>query len=261
MLRHRLIPVLLLKNGLLVRSELFNLHQIIGNPLYEVQRFNDWNVDELIYLDITREGEYDIRRDDHKTKEMGGPLDILESVSKTCFMPLTWGGRIRTLDDMRIRFARGADKITLNTAAVENPGLVTEGARAFGNQAMVVSMDVKKTGNSYEVFTHGGSKATGLEPVAWAREAERLGAGEILLQSIDRDGTGEGYDLELIGIVSHAIQIPLIACSGVGRFEDYAAGIKAGASAAAAANIWHFKELTDRQGKRAMARAGVAVRS
>ena len=176
MLRHRLIPVLLLKNGLLVRSELFNLHQIIGNPLYEVQRFNDWNVDELIYLDITREGEYDIRRDDHKTKEMGGPLDILESVSKTCFMPLTWGGRIRTLDDMRIRFARGADKITLNTAAVENPGLVTEGARAFGNQAMVVSMDVKKTGNSYEVFTTAvrkrpvSNRSLGrAKPNAWAR--------------------------------------------------------------------------------------------
>jgi cyclase len=261
MLRPRLIPVLLLKNGLLVRSELFQIHQIIGNPLYEVQRFNEWNVDELIYLDITREGDYDLRREDHKTKGLSDPLEILRAVSETCFMPLSWGGRIRSVQDMRERFSRGADKITINSAAVETPSLITDGARAFGNQAIVVSMDVRRHADGRcEVFTHNGSKATGLEAVAWAVEAERLGAGEILLQSIDRDGTGEGYDLALINAVAHAVRIPVIACSGVGRFEDYAAGIKAGASAVAAANIWHFKELTDRQGKRAMARAGISVR-
>ncbi|HMP74761.1 MAG TPA: imidazole glycerol phosphate synthase cyclase subunit [Kiritimatiellia bacterium] len=261
MLRHRLIPVLLLKNGLLVRSELFEIHQIIGNPLYEVQRFNEWNVDELIYLDMTREGEYDLRREDHKTRGLSEPLQILEEVSKTCFMPLTWGGRIRSVDDMRARISRGADKITLNTGAVEHSELITEGARVFGSQAIVLSMDVRTHPDGRrEVFTHGGRHATGLDPMAWAREGERRGAGEILLQSINRDGTGEGYDVDLIRDVAHAVRIPIIACSGVGRFEDYAAGIKAGAAAAAAANIWHFKELTDRQGKRALARAGIAVR-
>lgn len=261
MLRHRLIPVLLLQNGLLVRSELFEIHQIIGNPLYEVQRFNEWNVDELIYLDMTREGDYDQRRDDHKTRGLSDPLSILEEVSKTCFMPLTWGGRIRSVEDMRARFSRGADKITLNTGAVERPALITEGARTFGNQAIVLSLDVRTHADGRrEVFTHGGRRAAGLDAVAWAVEAEGRGAGEILLQSINRDGTGEGYDLELIRAVASAVKIPVIACSGVGRFEDYAAGIRAGASAVAAANIWHFKELTDRQGKRAMARAGILVR-
>ena len=262
MLRHRLIPILLLKNGLLVRSEQFEIHQIIGNPIYEVQRFNHWNVDELIYLDMTREGDYDLRRDDHKTKGLADPLQILDEVSKTCFMPLTWGGRIRSVDDMRARISRGADKITLNTGAVENPRLITDGAAVFGNQAMVVSIDVRTHADGKrEVFTHGGRQSTGLDPVKWAQEVEKIGAGEILLQSINRDGTGEGYDLELIGEVAHAVRIPVIACSGVGRFEDYAKAIKAGAAAAAAANIWHFKELTDRQGKRAMARAGIHVRS
>lgn len=260
MLRHRLIPVLLLKNGVLVRSELFHIHQVIGNPIYEVQRFNDWNVDELIYLDITRGGDYDLRRDDHKTKGLSDPLDILEEVSKTCFMPLTWGGRIRSVDDMRARISRGADKITLNTAAVENPGLITEGAEVFGSQAIVLSIDVKSSDEGRVVCTHGGSQSTDLDPVSWAKEAEQLGAGEILLQSVTRDGTGEGYDLDLIAQVSESVNIPVIACSGVGRFEDYATAIKAGASAAAAANIWHFKELTDRKGKRAMARAGIHVR-
>lgn len=261
MLRHRLIPVLLLKNGLLVRSELFEIHQIIGNPLYEVQRFNEWNVDELIYLDMTREGDYDLRRDDHKTKGLSEPLQILEEVSKTCFMPLTWGGRIRSVEDMRARISRGADKITLNTGAVERSSLITEGAQVFGSQAMVLSVDVRTHADGRrEVFTHGGRQSTGLEPVAWAVEAEKRGAGEVLLQSINRDGTGEGYDLDLIRAVAAAVTIPVIACSGVGRFEDYAPGIKAGASAVAAANIWHFKELTDRQGKRAMAQAGIHVR-
>lgn len=261
MLRNRLIPVLLLKNGLLVRSELFEIHQIIGNPLYEVQRFNEWNVDELIYLDITREGEYDLRREDHKTKSLGDPLQILEYVSKTCFMPLTWGGRIRSVDDMRARVSRGADKITLNTGAVENPSLISDGARVFGSQAIVLSIDVRVDADGRrEVVTHGGQRSTAIDPVAWAQEGERRGAGEILLQSVERDGTGMGYDVELIRAVAQSVRIPVVACSGVGRFEDYVDGIRAGANAVAAANIWHFKELTDRQGKRALAKAGIPVR-
>ncbi len=261
MLKKRLIPVLLLQNGLLVRSELFKIHQIIGNPFYEAQRFNEWNVDELVYLDITRAGGYDLRRDDHKVRGLGDPLGILDAVAKTCFMPLTWGGRIRSVEDMRERFSRGADKITINTSAFRTPEMITEGAKAFGSQAIVVSIDaLRHPDGRAEVFVDGGTTPAGKTPGGWAREVEGRGAGEILLQSIDRDGTGRGYDAELIAEVSSAVTIPVIACSGVGRFEDYAAGVKAGASAVAAANIWHFTELTDRQGKRALTRAGVEVR-
>jgi cyclase len=261
MLKKRLIPVLLLQNGLLVRSELFKIHQVIGNPIFEVKRFNEWNVDELIYLDISRDDHYDLRRDDHKIKGLNDPLSILEAVSKTCFMPLTWGGRIASVDDMRERFKKGADKITINSNALRNPGLIEEGANVFGSQAIVVSIDaMRRQDGTYEVFIDGGKTPTGIDPKAWARDAEAKGAGEILLQSIDRDGTGQGYDLDLISAVASVTTIPVIACSGVGRYEHYAEGIKAGASAAAAANIWHFKELSDRGGKKAMAKAGIDVR-
>jgi cyclase len=261
LLKHRLIPVLLLQNGLLVRSELFTTHQIIGNPIHEVQRFNEWNVDELVYLDITRDDDYDLRRGDAKVRGLGEPLEILDAVSRTCFMPLTWGGRIRSIEDMGSRFERGADKIVVNTQAVRTPELITEGARSFGSQAIVVGIDVRRhEDGATEVFVEGGRTATGLTPEAWAAEAESRGAGEIFLQSIDRDGTGRGYDVPLIEAVTAVTTVPVIACGGVGVFEHYAAGVRAGASAVAAANIWHFKELSDRGGKRALARAGVDVR-
>ena len=262
MLKKRLIPCLLLQNGLLVRSESFSIHQVLGNPIHEVERFNHWAVDELIYLDISRDDSYDLRRDDQKVKHLGDPLAILDHVARTCFMPLTFGGRIRTVDDIRARIARGADKVTLNTAALETPGLIGDGARAFGSQAIVVSIDVKRHDDGRcEVFGRGGAQATGLDPIAWAREAQRLGAGEIFLNSIDRDGTACGYDLELIRAVVAAIRIPVIACGGVGTYDDFVAGIKAGASAVSAANIFHFKELSDRQAKKVMRAAGVNVRA
>ena len=261
MLAHRLIPVLLLQNGLLVRSERFSVHQVIGNPIHEVQRFNQWNVDELIYLDMSRDDSYDLRRNDHKVTGLDNPLAILDEVSKTCFMPLTWGGRIRSVDDMRVRLMRGADKITINSAAVRTPELVRSGANAFGSQAIVVNIDARRhPGGMAEVFIDGGRTPTGMAPEVWARQAEVLGAGEILLQSIDRDGTGRGYDLELVRTVVAATTIPVVACGGVGSYEHYAEGIRAGAAAVAAANIWHFKELSDLSGKRAMRRAGVRVR-
>jgi len=260
-LKKRLIPVLLLQNGLLVRSELFRIHQVIGTPIYEVRRFNEWNVDELIYLDITVGDDYDLRRDDHKVKGLTSPLAILDEVSRNCFMPLTWGGRIKSVDQMREILGRGADKVTINTAAFRTPELITQAAAAFGSQAIVASMDVRRHGDgTSEVFIDGGRTATGWDPVRWAREVERRGAGEILLQSIERDGTGQGYDLELIRSVASATTVPVIACSGIGRYEQYAEGIRAGASAVAAANIWHFKELSDRGGKRALAKAGIEVR-
>jgi cyclase len=260
-LKNRLIPVLLLQNGLLVRSELFKIHQIIGNPIHEVERFSHWSVDELIYLDISREGPYDLRREDHKVRGLSDTSGILEAVSRVCFMPLTWGGRLRTMEDLRDRFRRGADKITINTAAYRTPDLIGQAAAAFGSQAVVVSIDaLRHPDGRAEAFVDGGTQGTGLAPEAWAKEVEGRGAGEILLQSIDRDGTGRGYDLDLIHAVSSAVSIPVIACSGVGRYEDYVAGIRAGASAVAAANLWHFKELADRGGKRALSKAGIPVR-
>ena len=260
-LKTRLIPVLLLQNGLLVRSESFRIHQALGNPIHEVERFNDWNVDELIYLDISRDDRYDLRRDDQKLTGLKDPLQILEAVSRTCFMPLTWGGRIQNVDDMRQRISRGADKITINSSAVRSPQLITEGARVFGSQAIVVSIDVlRRPGGQTEVFIDGGRTPTGMKPEDWARRVTDLGAGEVLIQSIDRDGTGRGYDLDLIQAVASVTTIPVIACSGVGTYEDYVAGIKAGASAVAAANIFHFKELSDRNAKKVMTRAGIGVR-
>ncbi|MEA5090919.1 imidazole glycerol phosphate synthase cyclase subunit [Solidesulfovibrio sp.] len=261
MLKTRLIPVLLLMDGALVRSEQFRTHQIIGNPIHEVERFNEWNVDELIYLDISRKPYCGGRRDDQKVRGVTSHLDILDAVSRTCFMPLTWGGGIRSIEEMRERFARGADKITVNTAAHDDLGLVTRAAKAYGSQAVVVSIDVlRRPDGSPEVVTAMGTRPTGLDPASWARCVQEAGAGEILLQCVDRDGTGAGYDLEVVSMVAAATRIPVIALSGVGRFEDYAAAVTAGAAAVAAANIWHFKELSDRQGKRALSRAGIETR-
>jgi cyclase len=261
-LKARLIPCLLLRDGVLVRSETFSVHQAIGYPLNEVQRFNQWTVDELIYLDISREDSFDLAlRPDHKVEALASPLDVLEAIARGCFIPLTFGGRIRDLGDMEDRFRRGADKIAVNTAAVAEPTLLTDAARRFGSQAIVASIDARVTGSGWEVFVDGGRTPTGLDPAAWAADVERLGAGEIFLNSIDRDGTGEGFDLELIRRVTTAVDIPVIACGGVGRYEDFAPAItEGGASAVSAANIFHFKELSDRNAKRTMQRAGVNVR-
>lgn len=261
MLKTRLIPVLLLKNGQLVRSEDFKTHQIIGDPIHEVKRFNEWNVDELVYIDITQ-GEYSFQaRSDHKTGHMNGPLDTLSAVSKTCFVPLTWGGRIRTYEDAAARFSHGADKITLNTALFETPDLVGKIAENYGAQAVVASIDVlRHDDGSCELYTRSDTADKTLKPSEWAKKIEGLGAGEIFLQAVHKDGKGTGYDLSLIEDIAHAVSIPVIACSGVGVYEHYAKAIDAGASAVAAANIWHFKEMSDRNGKRALKRAGAHIR-
>lgn len=261
MLKKRLIPTLLLKNGQLVRSERFEIHQILGNPVHEVERFNQWSVDELIYIDISDDDWID-GRVDMKVQREATVLDILESVSARCFMPLTFGGRIRSVDDMRARISRGADKITLNSAALADAELISAGARAFGSQAIVVVIDARtRAPGQWEVMLDHGRRGTGLSPADWAREAERRGAGEILLQSVDRDGTGEGYDLDLIRSVTSVTSVPVIALGGVGSLDHFATAVlEAGASAASAANIFHFVELSDRRAKRAMAKAGVDVR-
>ena len=260
-LKKRLIPILLLKNGLLVRSELFNFHQIIGNPINEVERFNDWNVDELIYLDIDKDNKAYSKRNDIKYEGGSGSLEILKIVSKSCFMPLTWGGNIKNLHDMEEKFEFGADKISINSMAVENPNIIKEASKSFGSQSIVVSIDIlEEEKNNYQIYINGGKTRTNLNLLDWIKKIEDLGAGEILLQTINLDGTGNGYNLDLISLVSRSVSIPIIGCSGAGDYDDYADCINAGASAVAAANIWHFKELADKNGKRAMLKAKIDVR-
>jgi imidazoleglycerol phosphate synthase cyclase subunit len=260
---NRLIPVLLLKNGLIVRSELFKIHQSIGSPLHTVRRLSNWNVDELILLDISSDDRHDLRRDDLQVKYTDSSfVGLLPEIAKLCFMPLAVGGRIRSLDDMRVRFAAGADKCVINTAAIDDPSLIQKASLEFGAQAVVVSIDVlRKPDGSVEVYSKGGKLQTGLHPVAWAKTCAELGAGEILINSIDQDGVGAGYDLELIAAVTKAVTIPVIACGGAGKYEHFAPGIlEAGASAVAAANIFHFFEMAYPLAKRACIEQGVSMR-
>ncbi len=264
MTRPRLIPVLLLKHGVIVRSQLFKVHQVIGNPMSTVERYSQWNVDELVILDISRgEQGHDLRRDDlHQQYAGDTALDVLRAVAKVCFMPLTVGGRVRSLEDIAERLGAGADKVTLNTAALENPSLVERAARRFGTQCIVASIDARRDAHGrYEVFADGGRVPTGRHPAEWAREVERLGAGEVFLNSIDRDGSGAGYDVELITSVTRAVAIPVVACGGVGNYAHFPAAIRdAHAAACAAANIFHFFELSYPNAKRACFDAGIPMR-
>ena len=247
MTRPRLIPVLLLKHGVIVRSQVFKVHQVIGNPMSTVERLSHWNVDELILLDISADDYHDLRRDDIQQRYQGtSAVDVLREVAKVCFMPLTFGGRIRTLDDIALRIAAGADKVSVNTAALCDPGFIEQASRRFGTQCIVASIDaLRHADGRYEVLAEDGKSPTGRDPAAWAKEVERLGAGEILLNSIDRDGSAKGYDIELIRRVAGAVSVPVIACGGVGSYDDFAAGVATGgASAVAAANIFHFFELS-----------------
>ncbi len=262
--RPRLIPCLLLKNGLIVRSHAFTTHQVIGNPMATVRRLSNWNVDELVLLDISGENFHDLRRDDFPVSYRGtGLLDVLHEVAKVCFMPLAVGGRIRTLEDISLRLAHGADKCIINSEAVRNPDFVKQAAERFGSQCIVVSIDVKRHADgSLEVFTGDGKVPTGKKPADWAREVAGLGAGEIFLNSIDRDGTATGYDVALIKQVASAVKIPVIACGGVGSYADFAPGVlEGGASAVAAANIFHFFEISYPLAKKACIDAGVPMRS
>lgn len=263
MLKNRLIPVLFLRNGYLVRSEGFTLHQNIGNPVAQVQRYNAWDVDELIYIDITRDGSHDNQRSDLGGIQ-GAPKtigEIIQVVAAKCFMPLTFGGGIRTLEDARRRFELGADKVTINSQALSEPAFITALAREFGSQAVVVSIDAKQALEGCRVFDEWGSHDTGLTPQGWAHEAQERGAGEILINSIDRDGKADGYDLELISTVVQATRIPVIACGGVGNYDHFGQVIvEAGAAAAAAGNIFHFKELAYPMAKRHLEKVGLNFR-
>lgn len=262
--RPRVIPVLLLKHGVIVRSQLFKVHQVIGNPMSTVERYSHWNVDELVILDIGQgEDRHDLRRDDLQQSYAGtSAIDVLKTIAKVCFMPLTFGGRIRSVADIEHRLAAGADKVAINTAAFDDADLIGLAAQRFGSQCIVASIDARITDRGgWEVFVDGGRRATGFDPAAWAQEMERRGAGEILLNSIDRDGSGAGYDLALVKHVADAVNVPVVACGGVGGYEHFPLAIsESGAAAAAAANIFHFFELSYSFAKKACLDAGIPVR-
>lgn len=261
MLKTRLIPVLYIKNGLIVRSENFSYHQNIGNVINEAHRYNEWNVDELIYIDISRTNDYDSRRDDHKVKSVSNISEIIQSISKVCFMPLTFGGGIRTVNDVDIRIKNGADKITLNKGALDNPILIREVATKYGSQCVVVSIDYKLIDNIPIVFTDFGSVNTSTNIFDWINEVESLGAGEIFINSIDRDGKANGYDIETIGTVVERTKVPVIACGGAADeydFVDLAQATKV--SGIAAGNMFHFTELSYPRSKKVLLNNNINVR-
>jgi imidazoleglycerol phosphate synthase cyclase subunit len=263
MSRPRIIPLLLVKNGIVVRSQRFHLHQDIGNPISTAERFSNWNVDELVILDISQTDWHDLRRDDLQQRYGGNSfLDVLRQLNPVCNMPLTVGGLVRDIGDIEARLSLGADKVTLNTAAIDNPALVDDAAKRFGAQCIVVSIDaLRHPDGRLEVHVDGGQRASGKLAATWAKQMEDRGAGEILLNSIDRDGSKTGYDLDLIRSVTSAVGIPVIACGGVGKYEDFSSAIlDAGAAAAAAANIFHFQELSYPHAKQAAVDAGVDCR-
>ena len=223
-----------------------------GDPVQVAQAYEDQGADELVFLDITASSD-----------ERNTMKDVVEKTAATCFMPLTVGGGIRTVENIREMLLAGADKVSMNTAAILNPGLVNEASDTFGNQCIVVAIDAKRKDgeDGWWVYTHGGRKATPLDAIEWAKEVVDRGAGEILLTSMDRDGTKEGFDLELTRAVSDSVEVPVIASGGVGNPAHMAEGILVGkASAVLAASIFHFGECTISETKRAMRDSGIPVR-
>lgn len=261
MIQTRLIPILYIKNGLIVRSEDFSYHQNIGNVVNEAKRYNDWDVDELIYIDISREKHYDLRRDDHKIKSSSSIGNIIRKISKVCFMPLTFGGGIRTIEDIDHRIRNGADKITLNTAAIENPQFISQAAEKYGSQAVVISIDYKIIKGQPMVFTNFGQKNTKNNLIDWVKKCEKLGAGEIFINSIDRDGKANGYDIKTIKKVVESTKLPVIACGGGGDLNDFVnLAKKVNVSAIAAGNIFHFKESSYPNAKILLKKEGLSFR-
>lgn len=261
MVKIRVIPVLFLMNGLIVRSERFVDFKVIGNPLSELERYSEWLADELVYVDITREGNNDIRRDDHKIKNIGDKLDLLRAISKKAFMPLTFGGLLRSIDDIDRTLQNGADKVLVNSQAWRTPDLVTAAAKKHGAQAIVCGIDVRKERDRHAIYIDQGRTRVGEDLVGWAKKLESLGAGEIMVNSIDQDGTAEGYDVDAIRIVAEAVSIPVIACGGVGDFSDFRVAIDDGkASAVAAGNIFHFTEHSYKRAKHYLRQHGYDVR-
>ncbi|MDO8597420.1 MAG: imidazole glycerol phosphate synthase subunit HisF [Sulfuricaulis sp.] len=250
-LAKRIIPCLDVDNGRVVKGVRFVEIRDAGDPVEIARRYDEQGADEIIFLDITASS------DNRETM-----VHVVEAMASQVFIPLTVGGGIRKVEDVRRMLNAGADKVAINTAAVSRPEFVKEASDYFGSQCIVVAIDAKQVGpDKWEVFTHGGRKATGLDAVAWARKMTEYGAGEILLTSMDRDGTKDGFDLNLTRAVCDAVSIPVIASGGVGNLDHLVDGIRLGhADAVLAASIFHFGEYTVQQAKERMAAAGIEVR-
>jgi cyclase len=255
MFKVRVIPCLDVKDGRVVKGVNFVDLRDAGDPVEAAVAYDRAGADELTFLDITASHE-----------NRGIMLDVVRRTAEACFMPLTVGGGVRTVDDIRALLTSGADKVSINTAAVARRDFVKEAAEKFGDQCIVVAIDAKKVSaagetDRWEIFTHGGRKPTGIDAIAYAREVVSLGAGEILLTSMDRDGTRSGFDIPLTRAVSDAVSVPVIASGGVGTLDHLVAGIRDGhASAVLAASIFHFGEYSVREAKEYMARAGLPMR-
>jgi imidazole glycerol-phosphate synthase subunit HisF len=251
MLKARVIPCLDVKDGRVVKGVNFVDLRDAGDPVEAAKAYDAAGADELCFLDIaaTHEGR-------------GTLLDVVKRTAAVCFMPLTVGGGVRSLDDIRNLLLAGADKVSINSAAVSDRQFVKRAAEKFGSQCVVVAIDAKETSRGkFEIFTHGGRNETGIDAVDFAREVTALGAGEILLTSMDRDGTGKGFNIALTRAIADAVSVPVIASGGVGTLEHLVEGIKEGhATAVLAASIFHFGTFTIAQAKQAMATAGIAVR-
>ncbi len=250
-LAKRIIPCLDVDKGRVVKGVKFMDIRDAGDPVEIAKRYNEQGADEITFLDITASHE------DRDTT-----YHTVEKMASEVFIPLTVGGGIRTLEHIRCLLNSGADKVGINTAAIHNPDFVREAAERFGSQCIVVAIDAKQVGNHWEIFTHGGRKATGINAVAWATKMESFGAGEILLTSMDKDGTKDGFDLALTKAVSDATHIPVIASGGVGNLQHLADGIQKGhADAVLAASIFHFGEYSVKDAKSFMAQQGILVRN
>lgn len=251
MFKVRVIPCLDVKDGRVVKGVNFVDLRDAGDPVEAAIAYDAAGADELCFLDITATHE-----------NRGTILDVVRRTAEACFMPLTVGGGVRTVDDIRTLLTYGADKVSINSAAVARREFVKESAEKFGDQCIVVAIDAKRTGSDrWEIFTHGGRKSTGIDAIEYAQEVVSLGAGEILLTSMDRDGTRQGFDINLTRAIADSVKVPVIASGGVGNLDHLVAGIREGhATAVLAASIFHFGEFTIRQAKDHMVRAGLPMR-
>lgn len=250
MLAKRIIPCLDVTNGRVVKGVNFVDLIDAGDPVEIAKKYNDQGADELTFLDITASS-------DNRDLILG----IIERVAEQVFIPLTVGGGVRAVNDIRRLLNAGADKVSINTAAINNPSLVSNAAERFGSQCIVVAIDAKKTGNDWEIFTHGGRNPTGLNAISWAKEMVRRGAGELLITSMDKDGTKSGFDNELNAAISSEVDVPIIASGGVGNLDHLVDGIIEGkADAVLAASIFHFGEYTITEAKNHMRQKKIEVR-